>query len=87
MSAGDSNASYSNLSGATSSTYNATEAPSNGDGRYFKCILNATGATQQISAADRGYRALTPTAPTITNSTGASNIEDTTARLNLQLKR
>ena len=82
MSAGDSDASYSNLSGATSSTYNATEAPSNGDGRYFRCILNAAGATQQISAADRGYRALTPTAPTITNSTGASNIEDTTARLN-----
>lgn len=82
MSAGDSDASYSNLSGATSSTYNATEAPSNGDGRYFKCILNATGAAEQTSTADRGYRALTTTAPTITNSTGASNIEDTTARLN-----
>lgn len=27
-----------------------------GDGRYYKCILNATGATQQTSSSDSGYR-------------------------------
>ena len=85
MSAADSDASYSNLGGATSSTYNATEAPAgvitpgtaaatdgtstlyvtlslsgqsvaDGAGRYFKCTLNATGASQQVSTANRGYR-------------------------------
>jgi hypothetical protein len=56
MSAADSDASYSNLNGATASTYNATEAPIDGSGRYFKCVLDATGATQQASTVDRGYR-------------------------------
>jgi len=27
-----------------------------GAGRWYQCILNATGATQQISASNRGYR-------------------------------
>jgi hypothetical protein len=57
-SAADSDASYSNLDGATSSTYNDTTAPSNGDGRYYKCTLTATGAsnTPTASTANRGYR-------------------------------
>ncbi len=55
-SAADSDAAYSNLSGATTATYNDTGAPANGDGRYYKCVLNATGAAQQISTADRGYK-------------------------------
>lgn len=63
-SAADSDADYSNIDGATAATYNDTGAPPNGDGRYYKCILNATGATQQTSSPDRGYR-LTVVLPTV----------------------
>lgn len=55
-SAADSDASYSDISGATTAPYNDTGAPADGSGRYFKCVLNAAGATQQISTSDRGYR-------------------------------
>ena len=55
-SAADSDAAYSNITGATTAAYNDTAAPEDGDGRYYKCTLNATGASQQISAANRGYR-------------------------------
>lgn len=55
-SAADSDASYSDISGATTANYNDTGAPADGSGRYYKVVENATGATQQISTADRGYR-------------------------------
>ena len=84
-SSGDSNADYSNIGGATSSTHYDTDAPagiitpgtasasdgtsiyhvtlsiagesvSEGAGRYYKCVLNATGASQQTSGPNRGYR-------------------------------
>ncbi len=55
-SAADSDVSYSNISSATAATYNDTGAPSDGSGRYYKCVEDATGADQQISAADRGHR-------------------------------
>ena len=55
-SAADSDANYSNIEGAITEAYNDTGAPENGDGRYYKCILDATGAAQQITAVDRGYR-------------------------------
>jgi len=55
-SAADSDASYSNIDGATTDPYNDTGAPENGDGRYFKCVENATGAAQQTTNSDRGYR-------------------------------
>ncbi len=57
-SAADSNANYSNLNGATSSSYNDTELPGDGSGRYYQCLLNANGASQQISANDRGFIAV-----------------------------
>jgi hypothetical protein len=91
-SAGDSDANYSNIDGATASTYNDTSAPAyavnaptavavtaqsssvlrvtfsgasitDGAGRYYKCLLDATGAAQQLSTSNRGYRddALAPT--------------------------
>jgi len=53
-SAADSDASYSNITGATTDPHNDTDAPANGDGRYYKCVLDATGATQATSTADRG---------------------------------
>ncbi len=55
-SSGDSDADYSNIDGAVTDPYNDTGAPENGDGRYYKCIENATGAAQQTTNADRGYR-------------------------------
>lgn len=55
-SAGDNDADYSNIDGATTDPYNDTGAPKNGDGRYYKCIENATGAAEQTTNADRGYR-------------------------------
>jgi len=55
-SAADSDADYSNIDGATTASYNDTEAPANGDGRYFKCVENATGASEETSTSDRGHR-------------------------------
>ena len=67
-SAADADASYSDISGATTASYNDTGAPANGDGRYYHCVLNATGASQQTSTSDRGYRAVplnqNPNSPT-----------------------
>jgi len=58
-SAADSDANYSNINGATTPSYNDTEAPADGSGRYYRCVINATGASQQISTSDRGYRLFT----------------------------
>jgi len=55
-SAADSDAAYGNIIGATTENYNDTGAPANGQGRYYRCVLNADGAAEQISAVDRGYR-------------------------------
>lgn len=55
-SSGDSDADYSNIAAATTDPYNDTGAPENGDGRYFKCVEDATGTSQATSTADRGYR-------------------------------
>lgn len=57
-SSGDSDAGYSNIAGATTANYNDTGAPADGSGRYYKAVLNATGATQAISAVNRGYKAI-----------------------------
>ncbi len=56
-SAGDSDASYSNISGGTTDPYNDTGTPDSGAGRYFKCVMDATGSVQATSTADRGYMA------------------------------
>ena len=55
-SAGDSDASYSAISGATTSSYDDTGTPAGGFGRYFKCVESSSGATSAASSADRGYR-------------------------------
>ncbi len=57
-SAADSDASYSNIAGATTASYNDTGAPTDGSGRYYKAVLNATGAAQGTSSADRGYKSI-----------------------------
>jgi len=58
-SAADSDAAYGNITGATYEPYNDTGAPENGEGRYYRCYLTATGAASQYSTSDRGYRAVT----------------------------
>lgn len=68
-SATDSDASYSDISGATTASYNDTGAPADGSGRYYKCVLNATGATQQTSSADRGYRSVAVVSITLDQET------------------
>ncbi len=70
----DSDAGYSNILGATADPYNDTGAPSDGSGRYYKAVLDASGATQQISLADRGYRvtvAEVPESPANSSSAGS----------------
>jgi hypothetical protein len=67
-SSADSDADYSNISGATTATYNDTGAPADGSGRYYKAVLNATGASQQISDSDRGYRLALVYSVSITSS-------------------
>ena len=57
-SAADSDASYANIDGATTASYNDTGAPADGSGRYYKVVEDATGATQQTSTSDRGYRSV-----------------------------
>jgi ELWxxDGT repeat protein len=52
----DSDSNYSNLNSATSRTFDDTTAPVNGNGRYYRVILNANGSSQVTSSADRGYR-------------------------------
>ncbi len=78
-SAADSDASYSDIGGGTTDPYNDTGAPSNGDGRYFKAALAATGAASQNSTADRGYRAVVAVPSVTTNN--ATAITQTTATL------
>jgi len=67
-SAADSDADYSKVVGTTTASYNDTGAPADGSGRYYKCILNATGASQQTSTADRGYRSIAPDISNTPNS-------------------
>jgi len=59
---GDADELYTSIVGATSSTHSDYGAPERGWGRYYQCILNATGAAQQISGENRGYR-LAPVVP------------------------
>jgi trimeric autotransporter adhesin len=64
-SSADADATYSDLTGATSVTYDDVTAPSSGEGRYYRCVAAATGATAATTAPARGYRALAPpTSPT-----------------------
>ncbi|MHB8894399.1 MAG: hypothetical protein ACYC99_04365, partial [Candidatus Geothermincolia bacterium] len=77
-SAGDSDASYSDIGGATTASYNDIGAPADGSGRYYRCVLNASGAAQQTSAANRGYRGFpAPTVTSVTPDSGLNNADTT----------
>jgi hypothetical protein len=55
------NATASDATSGSHSVLTATSPPSaaNGAGRYYKCVLDATGATQKTTAFNRGYRGTT----------------------------
>jgi hypothetical protein len=67
-STGDAPSGFANLAGATGSSYSDnTTTP--GLAFYWRCVLNATGATQDVSTADRGYAGTITPAPTSTTTT------------------
>jgi hypothetical protein len=57
-SAGDSDADYTAIEGATTVSYNDTGAPADGSGRYYRFRVTATGGATSISVPDRGYRSV-----------------------------
>lgn len=75
----DTNATFSDISGGTTASYNDTSAPDDGSGRYFRCALSADSAEPAYSASDRGYRYIDPVAPTVTTTDPATNIDSATA--------
>ena len=54
-SAADSDAAYSTIGGATTDPYNDTGGVADPDGRYYRVVLSAAGASPVTTAADRGY--------------------------------
>ena len=52
----DADAAYNTQIGVTN-PYNDVGAPANGDGRWYRALLDATGAAQAETTHDRGYRA------------------------------
>jgi len=55
-SAADSDADYSNITGAIASTCNDINAPAYPARRYYRCHLTLGGGAPQYSVVDRGYR-------------------------------
>ena len=55
-SSADSDADYSDIVAGTTEAYDDTDAPAGGAGRYYKCVMAASGASGVTSSPDRGYR-------------------------------
>jgi hypothetical protein len=72
----DSDADY-NTDIGTTDPYNDTGGAIEPDGRYYQCLLDATGATQQTSTSDRGY--IGASASILLTKTGTLNDDDGTA--------
>lgn len=70
-SAGDADAGYGNIAGATTDPYNDVGAPANGDGRWYRCIVSSVDASNspQTSTSDRGFRGFIPDPPTNVSAT------------------
>lgn len=84
-SAADDDSNYSNIPGATAANYNDTGAPANGDNRYYRCVINATGAAEQISAVDGGYRLVAEVTTEAASSVGIEHAKGngTTSGVNI----
>ena len=80
---GDNNANFSDIAGATSSTYNDTDAPSDGSGRYYRAVVESEEDPDVSSQTDgvRGTRAVAPSVDT----NDAGDIGSTSAVLNADL--
>ena len=59
-SVGDTDAEYADLTGATSATHDDLEAPVDGSGHYYRCVVSGVGADPATSGADRGFRSAVP---------------------------
>ncbi|MBA2664004.1 MAG: Ig-like domain-containing protein [Bradymonadaceae bacterium] len=57
-SAGDSDANYADLVGATLASFDDTGAPSDGSARYYRARIDAAGAPTEFSNSVRGFRAV-----------------------------
>lgn len=78
-SAGDTDGDYSALSGADESPYEDTDAPSDGSQRYFRVVVSADGADDDVHTdADIGYRATYAQVAT----TSITDIDHASATLN-----
>lgn len=64
-SAADADADFSPLPGATAVSHLDYDAPSNGDGRYYRVVVTAAGAATATSSAARGHRAVAPQISTL----------------------
>ena len=82
-SAGDSDNTYTDIgtAGVTAITnpYDDLTGVVSPDGRWYRCVLSATGATQVISIPDRGYLSAGSTTPAVVTTSIVINITLTTA--------
>lgn len=86
-SAGESDADYSDISGATSANDQDAGAPADGSVRYYRCILSSTAVSQQISVAGAGCRSvisvtLEPGSGTVTYGSVLSSQDTTSSGVN-----
>ena len=72
-SAADSDAAYSTLGGATTNPYSDTTGVITPDGRWYRVVVSATGATPQTSTGNRGYRSFVVLAPINFTATASGN--------------
>jgi len=64
-SAADTDAGYGALAGATTDPFDDVTAPATGEGRWYYCILSATGAANADTTHDRGRRIGAPELTTL----------------------
>lgn len=79
-SAGDAPGGYGNIGGGTTDPYDDLGGVVAPDGRYYVCVLDATGAVQKTTNADRGYMAAW-VAPTVVTGI-CSGFTTTSATIN-----
>jgi len=70
----DSDEDYSNIDDAETDPYDDTGGATEPSGRYYRCVLNATGAAQQTTDGNRGYMSAESPGSGISKVSGISNI-------------
>lgn len=66
-SAGDEDADYAEIPGATDFTYQDEDAPFEGEGRYYRAVVSPQGADEPVETTEpaRGFRAVEPKIQTV----------------------